>query len=369
MKLVIFGLSVSSAWGNGHATLWRGLFRSLARFGYCVHFFEKDTPYYSAHRDACSVAGARIHYYSDWQQVRAEARRELDDADIGMTTSYCPDGAVAAELVWESNARRSAYYDLDTPVTLSKLSQGEAIRYLPPYGLGNFDLVLSYTGGQALVELRDRLGAKRVAPLYGCVDPDVHRPRSSCEAFASDLSYLGTYAPDRQAKLEELLLRPAELLPNARFVLAGAMYPPSLAVTPNVQRFEHIVPGRHADFYSSSRITLNLTRGSMAEKGYCPSGRLFEAAACGSAILSDWWPGLDQFFAPGEEILIADSREDSCRAVLTDEADLARIASRARERTLACHTAAVRAAELNDLLESCLNVDTNESVCELAGGA
>jgi spore maturation protein CgeB len=180
---------------------------------------------------------------------------------------------------------------------------------------------------------------------------------------------LGTYAADRQSKLEELLLHPAESLPNSRFILAGALYPPSLTVPSNLRRFEHIVPGQHAAFYSSARITLNLTRESMAKKGYCPSGRLFEAAACGSAILSDWWAGLDQFFTPGEEILIADSCEDSCRAVLASEADLERIANQARERTLTCHTAQVRAAELNNLLESCLNRGTPKgSVCEFAGG-
>ncbi len=369
MKLVIFGLSVSSAWGNGHATLWRGLFRSLARVGYRIHFFEKNTPYYAAHRDAYSVAGARIHYYSDWQQVCAEARHELDDADIGMTTSYCPDGGKAAELIWRSNAERSVYYDLDTPITLSKLSHGASIDYLPHDGLSNFDLVLSYTGGEALVDLREKLGARRVAPLYGSVDPDLHCPQFPRQEFTSDLSYLGTYAADRQDKLEEFLLRPAESLPNSRFILAGAMYSPVLHFTANVRRFEHIVPGQHAAFYSSARITLNLTRRSMAKKGYCPSGRLFEAAACGSAILSDWWPGLDQFFTPGEEILIANSWEDSCRAVLAPEADLKRISNQARERTLACHTARARASELNNLLESCLNRGADSaSVCEFAGG-
>lgn len=369
MKLVIFGLSVSSAWGNGHATLWRGLFRSLARLGYRIHFFEKNTPYYAAHRDAYSVVGARIHYYSDWQQVCAEARHELDDADIGMTTSYCPDGGKAAELIWRSNAQRSVYYDLDTPITLSKLSEGESVDYLPHDGLSNFDLILSYTGGEALVELREKLGARRVAPLYGSVDPDLHSPASRCQDFASDLSYLGTYAADRQGMLQQFLLRPAESLPNSRFILAGAMYPPSLRVTPNVRRFEHIVPAQHAAFYSSARITLNLTRRSMAKKGYCPSGRLFEAAACGSAILSDWWPGLDRFFKPGEEILIANSWVDSCRAVLAPEADLKRISNQARERTLACHTAQARATELNNLLESCLNRGAvNPPVCEFAGG-
>src|SRR5947209_14617501 len=130
MKIVIFGLSVTSAWGNGHATLWRGLFRALHNCGHQVHFFERDTPYYAPHRDAPTLPYAHVHLYADWRDIKADAMRELRDADVGMVTSYCPDGIAACNLILHSGLWRSVFYDMDTPVTLSRLERGEAVEYL-----------------------------------------------------------------------------------------------------------------------------------------------------------------------------------------------------------------------------------------------
>lgn len=352
MNIVIFGLSISSAWGNGHATLWRGLLRALHGRGHRIHFFERDTPYYASHRDAVSFPFAELHLYSDWNANLHQAREQLTQADVGLVTSYCPDGIAACELLHDSHLARTVFYDMDTPVTLSRLERGESVPYIPAAGLADFDLVLSYTGGRALEQLRARLGARCVSTLYGWVDPEVYYPVKPAPHFASDLSYLGTYSADRQASLESLLIRPAARLSDRNFVIGGAMYPDTGTWPANVRYFEHVSPQQHAEFYSSSPLTLNVTRGSMAAMGYCPSGRLFEAAACGTAVLSDWWAGLDTFFEPGEEIIIAGSGSEAMAAIQKDDGQLRLIGSRARERALDCHTAEMRAERLLDLIES-----------------
>jgi spore maturation protein CgeB len=352
VKIVVFGLSVSSAWGNGHATLLRGLFRALNNLGHQIHFFERDTPYYAAHRDAPSLPFARLHYYSDWSDNLSRATREISTADVGIVTSYCPDGIAACELVLNSNLPRTVFYDMDTPVTLSRLERGETVEYIPPHGLIGFDLVLSYTGGQVLDRLRAELGARCASTLYGWVDPELHYRVDSSTRFEADLSYLGTYSPDRQVALEELLIEPARQLDKCQFLIAGAMYPSPEAWPRNIRHFGHVSPPEHSSFYSSAPLTLNITRALMSSMGYCPSGRLFEAAACGTAILSDSWAGLDLFFEPGEEILIASSTQDAVSAVTKDPGLLGQIGWRARERALDCHTAEIRARRLVSLLET-----------------
>jgi spore maturation protein CgeB len=351
VKLVVFGLTVSSSWGNGHATLWRGLLTALARRGHRVTFFERDVPYYAFHRDCTDFPGHRLVLYREWSEALPLARAELADADAGMVTSYCPDGLAATDLVLGSDGPRRVFYDLDTPVTLERLAAGEPVSYLGPDGLAGFDLVLSYTGGTALDELKSRLGAERVAPLYGSVDPEAHRPATPLDDYRADLSYLGTWAADRQEALDALFLEPARRLPQQRFLIGGSQYPVDFPWGPNVFYVRHVPPPDHPAFYSSSRLTLNVTRGAMARMGYCPSGRLFEAAACGVPVLSDSWEGLDRFFEPGKEILVAGSPAEAVAALSLSDAELARIARAARERTLAEHTAERRAEELVRLIE------------------
>jgi spore maturation protein CgeB len=352
MKLVIFGLTVSSSWGNGHATLWRGLIRALARRGHTVVFFERDMPYYSAHRDCDEIPRGELLLYADWCDAMPKAVAHLDGADAAVVTSYCPDAVAASDLVTQSRVPLKLFYDLDTPVTLDRLSAGQAVSYLPPRGLKDFDLVLSYTGGAALDELQRRLGARRVAPLYGSVDPDAHRPAAARPEFAAGLSYLGTYAEDRQAALNALLIETARRLPRGRFLIGGAQYPERFPWAENIFFVQHVPPPLHPAFYCSSRLTLNVTRRPMAAMGYCPSGRLFEAAACGVPVLSDWWEGLDRFFAEGAEILVARDTDEAVAALALPDAELARIARAARERTLDEHTADRRVDELMAALES-----------------
>jgi spore maturation protein CgeB len=356
MKLVIFGLTVSSSWGNGHATLWRGLCRALHGRGHEVVFYERDVPYYAHHRDQREPQGCQLRLYSEWEDVLPEARRQLRDADVGMVTSYCPDARAASAVVLESRVGSRVFYDLDTPVTLTRLRDGEVVDYVPVGGLGAFDLVLSYTGGRALADLRSALGARTVVPLYGSVDPDVHRPVPPDPRLVCDLSYLGTYSADRQDALTRLFLAPARHRPSRRFTLAGSMYPLDFQWTPNMFYLSHLPPGDHPAFYCSSALTLNITRGPMAEMGFCPSGRLFEAAACGTAIVSDWWEGLDGFFTPGEEILIAHDTDAAVAALDLSDLERSAIGRRGRERALDCHTAAIRARELEKAILERSNV-------------
>jgi spore maturation protein CgeB len=352
MKLVIFGLSISSSWGNGHATIWRGLCGALARQGHDVTFFERDVPYYAAHRDLQNSDDYELVLYSEWKDAEPLAREALRSAEAAIVTSYCPDAVCASDMILDSALPWRVFYDLDTPVTLERLKQEQTVDYIPPYGLEPFDLVLSYTGGRALEGLQTGLGARRVAPLYGSVDLDLHKPVEPSPQYSADLSYLGTYAQDRQEALERLFLEPARRTPGKKFVIGGALYPEDFPWSENVWFVCHVPPPLHPAFYCSSNLTLSVTRSAMAEMGYCPSGRLFEAAACETPVVSDRWEGLEEFFEPGREILIAAEAGDVVDALALPPDELRRIGSAARERVLDEHTSEHRSRELIRLLEA-----------------
>ena len=352
MKIVIFGLTISSSWGNGHATLWRGLCKHLARSGHRVVFYERDVPYYAGARDLYELPGGTLRLFSHWDEVRHIATSDVRDADVAIVTSYCADAIAATDLILCEGRAVPVFYDLDTPVTLAKLMAGEAVPYIGARALRDFELVLSFSGGPRVAdEFRDRLGARRVRPLYGHVDTDIHRPVPPLPHYRANLSYLGTYSEDRQRALETLFVAHARARQGPRFLIAGAQYPEDFPWSPNVYFVRHLPPPEHAPFFASSRLTLNVTRRAMAEMGWCPSGRLFEAAACGAPLLSDDWPGIADFFAPGEELLIARDERDALAALETADADLRRMAQRAFERTMDQHTSDKRARELVSLLD------------------
>ena len=352
MKIVVFGLTISSSWGNGHATLWRGLARALIRRGHDFTFFERDVAYYRDNRDLHDLEGGRLVLYGEWDEVRDEARLAIGEADVALVTSYCPDAREAERLVLDAPRATRVFYDLDTPVTLSRLGQAGGPDYVGPDGFAGYDLVLSYTGGRALSELRTRLGARQVAPLYGHVDPEIHRPTEPSERFAADLTYMGTYAADRQQALEALFVDPARRRPEQKFLIGGAQYPQNFPWTPNIFFVRHLPPSDHPSFFSSGRMTLNVTRAAMAEMGWCPSGRLFEAAACGAAILTDEWEGLEAFFHPGSELIVARKSDDTLDALDRSDAELRRIAEAGRARVLADHTSGHRAQDFERAVEA-----------------
>lgn len=351
MKVVIFGLTVSSSWGNGHATIWRGLCNSLGRQGHEVIFCEKDVPYYANHRDLQSPANYELVLYSSWEQMSSKAAAFVKESDVSVVTSYCPDAIAACRLTLNSQAIK-VFYDLDTAVTIENHRANGNVDYIPGYGLADFDVVLSYVGGRALTELQNLFGARNVAPLYGSVDPEVHRPVPPSANYGSDLSYLGTYAADRQETLRKLFLEPAQRMPERKFLLGGAQYPDDFPWNDNVWFVQHVPPPEHPAFYSSSSATLSVTRGAMANFGYCPSGRLFEAAACETPVVTDSWEGLSEFFEAGKEIFVASSAEDVVDVLQMKRDELRRVGKAARERTLDSHTSDHRAREFVNFVEA-----------------
>ncbi len=240
--------------------------------------------------------------YASREELRERFTAVVSGADLVIVGSYVPEGTAVAAWVLETARGVTAFYDIDTPITLAKLAIGDT-EYLSAELIPHFDLYLSFTGGPTLLRLEQDFGARRALPLYCSVDPAQYFPTVAASDW--DLGYLGTYSPDRQAGLENLLLDPARLWPAGRFVVAGPQFPANLAWPSNVSRIDHLPPDRHRDFYNAQRFTLNLTRADMRRAGWSPSVRLFEAAACGIPIISDWWEGLDSLFEPGREILIA----------------------------------------------------------------
>ena len=347
MKIVIFGLSITSSWGNGHATTYRALARALRARGHDILFFEHDVEWYASNRDMPAPPFCDVQIYERWESIVRQARRELEECDIAMVGSYFPHGIAAIDEVLDSPAPVKVFYDIDTPITVSKLRSGDA-EYLTRAQVKGFDLYFSFTGGPMLHELESRFGAHRAVPLYCSFDSEQYRccpiPRFHC-----DMSYMGTYAVDRQPKIEKFLCKPACSLPRKRFLVAGPQYPTDLAWPSNVKRIIHLEPKFHAAFYSSSRLTLNVTRREMVEAGYSPSVRLFEAAACGATIVSDYWAGLDSFFVLGQEILVPESSSDVVRYLSDmEEAELQKVGDNAQARVLADHTAQKRAAQFED---------------------
>jgi spore maturation protein CgeB len=349
LSIVFLGLSVTSSWGNGHATTYRALVKGLARRGHRVLFLERDVPWYARHRDLAEPPYGTTRLYRTLGELRSRFGAAVAEADLVVLGSYVPDGIEVGRWVLDTAGGATAFYDIDTPVTLAQLGRGDC-PYVSPGLIPRFDLYLSFTGGPLLERLADEFGALRPRPLYCSVDPDVHRAQATGTLW--DLGYMGTYSPDRQRGLETFLLAPASALPEKAFAVAGPQYPADIAWPANVERFEHLPPSRHSAFYGAQRFTLNLTRAHMVSAGWSPSVRLFEAAAIGTPIISDAWPGLEAFFVPGKEILIANSPQ-RVTEILADlpEAERGLIAAAARCRVLRSHTLVQRAMELEGYLD------------------
>ncbi len=308
--------------------------------------------WYASNRDLPEPSFCRLKLYENWDDVVIEARLDLNDADVAMVGSYFSDGIRATEEAFASKVAVRTFYDIDTPITVAKLREEGSTAYLRAEQVAGFDVYFSFTGGPMLHEIEIRFGARRAAPLYCSFDPEKYRRYPMAKRYACEMSYMGTYAPDRQAKLEEFLFDAARQLPERRFVVAGPQYPKNVQWPTNVRRIMHLNPRWHPHLYSSSRITLNVTRRDMVMAGYSPSVRLFEAAACAATIASDNWPGLETFFTPGKEILLPTSAEEIVRYLREGDArELEAIGQAAQERVLAQHTSARRAEEFEAAVE------------------
>jgi spore maturation protein CgeB len=346
LNIVIIGLTITSSWGNGHATTYRGLVRELTRRGHRVLFLEKDVEWYASNRDMAKPPFGVTRLYESTAELRSVYGPQVKNADLVIVGSYVQDGIAIGKWAIKSCRGVAAFYDIDTPVTLAKLRQGH-LDYLSPELIPKYALYLSFTGGPTLDVLQNEYGSPMARPLYCSVDPSIYFWEEHAAKW--DLGYMGTYSDDRQPALERLLIQPARKLPEVQFVVAGPQYPESIVWPRNVKRVTHLSPRRHRRFYNSQRFTLNITRQDMVRAGYSPSVRLFEAAACGTPIISDYWEGIDDLFRPNKEILIA-RHSDDVVAFLRDisETERKQIGERARAKVLARHTAAHRAAELEN---------------------
>ncbi|WP_366552725.1 CgeB family protein [Aquibaculum sediminis] len=348
LSLVFIGLSLSSSWGNGHATNYRALLRALHARGHDLTFLERDQPWYAANRDLPQPDFCRLAFYRDLRELKREHARVIAQADAVVLGSYLADGPEVARIVLETASGLVGFYDIDTPITLAKLASQDA-EYLTAELVPCFDFYLSFTGGPLLKRLEAEYAARLATAFYCLVDSDFYYPVR--ETHRWDLGYLGTFASDRQASLERLLLEPARRLPSQRFVVAGSLYPDDIDWPANVERITHLPPGEHPHFFGRLRFTLNLTRAAMLDAGWSPSVRLFEAAACGCPIITDRWPGLEDILPPDRALLTAERSEDVVTILNQVPVNRAQaMAQNARRIVLTKHTGPKRADAFEEVL-------------------
>jgi len=354
LDIVILGLSITSSWGNGHATTFRGLVRELDKKGHRVTFLERDVPWYATNRDMANPPFCKTTLYSSLEELKEQYADLIQQADLVIVGSYVPEGVAVGEFVTSIAGGVTAFYDIDTPVTLAKLERGD-FEYLHPDLIPKYQLYLSFTGGPTLRRIEQQYGSPAARAFYCSFDPELYYPEEM--PIKWDLGYLGTYSDDRQPPLQRLMLDAAQQLSDKQFVVAGPQYPSSIQWGANVERIEHLPPSQHRAFYNSQRFTMNITRADMIKAGYSPSVRLFEAAACGTPIISDYWDGIDSIFEIGTEILISRSAEDTV-SYLTNisEEERKAIGERARQKALNHHTAAHRAMELEMYYREALGI-------------
>ncbi|MBA3898747.1 MAG: glycosyltransferase [Bacteroidetes bacterium] len=355
MQITIIGLTITSSWGNGHATTYRGLIRELSKNGHDVLFLEQDAPWYANNRDLPHPDYCKVGLYESLIYLKEEYKEQIISADMVIVGSYVPDGVEVGNWVCETAKGIKAFYDIDTPVTLARLKAGDYL-YISPELIPKYDLYLSFAGGPTLELLEQQYHSPMARVLYCSVDPELYYPEQQPTKW--DLGYLGTYSDDRQPPLEKLMLKAARQSEEYKFIVAGPQYPQEVNWPENVQRIEHIAPPGHREFYNAQRFTLNITRADMMKMGYSPSVRLFEAAACGVPIISDYWEGLESIFEPGIDILISESKEDTLYYLKYISEDARkRIGENARRKVLARHTAAFRAKELENYAMELINVE------------
>jgi spore maturation protein CgeB len=352
LRLVFCGLSLSSSWGNGHATTYRGLLKELRLRGHSIVFLERDVSWYRDNRDLPASDFCELSLYQNLEELESSYSETVRDADVVVVGSYTPDGIAVGHWVQRTALGLKVFYDIDTPVTLAQLNAGSCT-YLSPDLIPDYDLYLSFTGGPTLEHIERHLGSPCARVLYCSVDPSKYFPQTHRTLW--DLGYLGTYSVDRQPKLDALLLQTAIQRPESRFAVAGAQYPPNIEWPQNVERVDHIPPEKHRQFYNSQRFTLNVTRSDMVIAGYSPGVRLFEAAACGVPIISDYWHGLDSIFRTGSEIFVAATTSDTLQILAQPPEVSLRVAERARERVLREHTSSHRALEFERYVRSLLD--------------
>jgi spore maturation protein CgeB len=353
LRIAFFGSSLVSAYWNGAATYYRGIIRALAARGHRVTFYEPDAFERQKHRDLADPSWARVVVYEPTEAAVAAALAEARGADIVVKASGV---GVFDELlergVLEARApgARAIYWDVDAPATLDRVAGDPGDRFRPL--IAEYDLVLTYGGGEPVVSAYEGLGARRCVPIYNAVDPETHHPVPPDPRFACDLAFLGNRLPDREARVEEFFLRAARLSPERRFLLGGNGWHDK-ALPANVRALGHVYTRDHNALNVTATCVLNINRDSMAAYGFSPATRVFEAAGAGACLLTDPFAGLELFLEPGREVLVAaDGQEVAEQLARISTAGARSIGAAARRRILAEHTYEHRAVTLERLLDA-----------------
>jgi spore maturation protein CgeB len=352
MRVSFFGSSLVSAYWNGAATYYRGIIRAMAERGHRVTFYEPDAYDRQKHRDIEDPEWAEVVVYSPEGREVYDLLARARDADLIVKASGVGvlDELLEAEVL---NLKRPgnivAFWDVDAPATLDRVKADRD----DPFGslIPRYDIVLTYGGGAPVVDAYETLGAKQCVPIYNALDPTTHHPVAPDPKFACDLAFLGNRLPDREARVEEFFLDVAAKLPDRSFILGGNGWHDKL-VPPNVKVAGHVYTARHNAFNCTPRAVLNVSRESMARYGFSPATRVFEAAGAGACMITDYWDGIEFFFEPNREILVARDGEEVAQIVGgLDDARAKEIGQAALKHVLAEHTYAHRAKQLDEVLE------------------
>lgn len=344
LKIVILGLSITPSHENHHSTIYRGLVRELTARGHDVLFLERETEWHAKNRDLQQAPHGRTEFYSGVKELKQRFSSAIREADLIIVGSSVHEGMAIGEWVTRAARGATAFYDIDTQATMAGLIRG-GVDYISPALIPRYQIYLSCSGGPLLRYIEKHYGSPMARPLYCSVDTTLYFPEE--EALNWDLGYLGAYSDDRQRTLDRLLLEAARRWGEGSFVVAGSHYPRSVHWPRNVRHLTRLPVGSRREFYNSQRFALNVTRAGMVASGFSPAMRLFEAAACGTPIISDFWQGIGSFFKADEEILISHSADETLIYLEEiSELDRRRMGYRARERVLAKHSTRHRAVEL-----------------------
>lgn len=351
MKIAFYGSSLLSSYWNGAATYYRGVLRDLAARGHEISFYEPDAFDRQQHRDIDPPEWARVVVYPATTDGLSAVLREAAGADAVVKASGV--GVFDTELLEGLIAHAAPealrlFWDVDAAATLDEMARAPdhpVRRALPA-----LDLVLTYGGGAPVVEAYRRFGAVDCVPVYNAVDPSTHFPVAPDMRFDADLAFLGNRLPDREARVEEFFFRPVAMLPHRSFLIGGNGWQ-DRPMPANVRALGHVPTADHNGFNSTPLAVLNIARDSMAEMGWSPATRLFEAAGAGACLITDAWPGIEMFLKPGDEVLVARDGQDVAELLsgLTRERARA-IGDAARRRVLAEHSYERRGEQVDALL-------------------
>lgn len=352
MKVFVFGSSLTSSYWNGAATYYRGIYKYLHKLGHDITFVEPDIYKRQQNRDAGDIDYANVIVYQtphDIDTLLAKA------SDAHLVVKHSGVGAhddllESRVLECKSDRTRVAFWDVDAPATLARVEENpcDPFRALIP----QYDFVFTYGGGQSIVKHYLKLGAANCHPIYNGVDPDHHYPVAPDPQFACDLAFVGHRLPDREKRVEDFFLRVAELAPGMKFILGGEGWG-GKALPSNVRWIGHVATHQHNVVNCSARLVLNINRDSMADVGFSPPTRVFEAAGAGACLVTDRWPGIDHFFAPDREILVASSAEDIVSHLCRLSAgDCQKIGGAMRQVALRDHTYEGRVKLVDSILQT-----------------